>query len=382
MLWTSKFVYAFADVLKVIRDDESPFILNFPEEIKQETLMKFRDTALDFTNFTKSEESRGMPFDIVLKTLEMNIETVKQIRGGDGEYVAEILEKFRKQEDENGDKNRYFLETFRSLKGKRRCVFGILKDTVEKKIIVVFRGSVSEGTRDWQSNFNAFSASMPTPPLLKDKMKGKLSNRLLMHKGFYEYLFHNEEIVEGPESFDQMLIDIQNVLEDGYSIYVTGHSLGAALSSTASFALAGSDKKWIPKPITCISFASPLTGTKGYRTAFHELEKDGMIRYIRFTNNNDVVPSAPPMGFHGRPYKHVGINIRLHDDKIHMHHSSEKSIIEAGKNSLIKPLWKALDQHSLKLHEARMETSSDDLMKVSIDDLYNDKDLLSSDYFE
>jgi len=88
------------------------------------------------------------------------------------------------------------------------------------------------------------------------------------------------------------------------------------------------------------------------------------------------------MGFHGRPYKHVGINIRLHDDKIHMHHSSEKSIIEAGKNSLIKPLWKALDQHSLKLHEARMETSSDDLMKVSIDDLYNDKDLLSSDYFE
>jgi len=129
MYLASKFVYAFADVLKVIRDDESPFILNFPEEIKQETLMKFRDTALDFTNFTKSEESRGMPFDIVLKTLEMNIETVKKIRGGDGEYVAEILEKFRKQEDENGDKNRYFLETFRSIKGKRRCVFGILKDT-------------------------------------------------------------------------------------------------------------------------------------------------------------------------------------------------------------------------------------------------------------
>ena len=46
------------------------------------------------------------------------------------------------------------------------------------------------------------------------------------------------------------------------------NSLGAALSSMASFQLAGEDFDWLPKPITCISYASPMIGTTGFRTAF------------------------------------------------------------------------------------------------------------------
>lgn len=53
-----------------------------------------------------------------------------------------------------------------------------------------------------------------------------------------------------------------------YKLYVVGHSLGGALSSMVAFKLAGSNKKWIPKPVTCISFEGPMNGGVEFRDAF------------------------------------------------------------------------------------------------------------------
>ena len=36
----------------------------------------------------------------------------------------------------------------------------------------------------------------------------------------------------------------------------------------AAFQLAGEDKEWIPKPVIAVTYASPLTGSNGYRQAF------------------------------------------------------------------------------------------------------------------
>ncbi|MGK3759081.1 MAG: hypothetical protein ACI8RD_011398 [Bacillariaceae sp.] len=46
-------------------------------------------------------------------------------------------------------------------------------------------------------------------------------------------------------------------------------SLRAALSQVFSFELAeeGVNSDWVSKPITCISYAAPRSGTSGYRTA-------------------------------------------------------------------------------------------------------------------
>ena len=40
-----------------------------------------------------------------------------------------------------------------------------------------------------------------------------------------------------------------------------------------AFKLAGSEKPWIPKPVTCISFASPFVGGTGFRTA-HQVKDE------------------------------------------------------------------------------------------------------------
>ena len=66
--------------------------------------------------------------------------------------------------------------------------------------------------------------------------------------------------------------DLKSVLEPGYELMVTGHSLGAALATLISLKLAGSSKSWVPKPITLYSFESPFVGGESFREA-HQVRK-------------------------------------------------------------------------------------------------------------
>jgi len=380
MVWTSKLVYAFADILSAQRKGE--YVMTYPSEIPRELLEKFKDESINFRNF--SGDGNGMPFTMIANILLDNIDKVEEIRKDDGdfEYVKEAILSLKAKEDEDQSSDAYFLETFRSIKSKRQCVYGVVKDTNTKRLVIAFRGSVGLGkSRDWPSNLNAFMAKMKTPKLLQNKLKGKLSKEIRVHKGFYEYLFDNKKIIDGGQRYDKILDDIKPLLEDddGYKIWVTGHSLGAALSSTVAFKLAGSDKEWIPKPITCISFASPLTGSADLRTAFEQLEKDGLLRYLRFTNNYDLVPSSPP-AFSHRQFKHVGINLRLYDDKVAVHHSSRSSMKTALQNSLVKPFWNFLYYHRLNTHAVRMRNVESDLKAMTIDGLYEDKSVVGGDF--
>jgi len=95
----------------------------------------------------------------------------------------------------------------------------------------------------------------------------------------------------------------------GYKLYVTGHSLGASLSSIFAFCAAQSDN--IPKPVTCVSIASTYVGGKVWRKEFMELEKRGHLRYLRVSNSVDIIPHGPPFDTRGSLYKHVGLNLRL-----------------------------------------------------------------------
>jgi hypothetical protein len=371
LLWVSSLVYTFADLLQEVRMGKLK--LDYPPEITNDMLLKFKDESIDFRNF--SADNNGMSFNIVADIFNRNMDKIKELYSVEqGIYLEGIVKKLEKLEDQDLTSDSFYLETFRSIKSKRQCVYGIVKDFSSKKIIIVFRGSVGLGeSRDWQSNIKSFLVKMKTPKSLK----GKSNKDLLVHKGFYEYLFDNKEIIAGKQRYDKIISDLEPLLEDGYKIWVTGHSLGAALSSIAAFKLA--DKEWIPKPVTCVSFASPFTGDAGYRTAYEQLEKDGLLRYLRFTNYNDFVPAIPP-ALSWRRFKHVGINIRLYDKKIKMHHSSNNSFWKDIENSFLKSPFNALEEHSLPLHEERMTNNGKGLKQRTIDDLYNDKSIMGTDF--
>jgi hypothetical protein len=95
-----------------------------------------------------------------------------------------------------------------------------------KRIIVTFRGSKGffHTSRDWQTNLNARVKGLRTPKKIKDKMKGVLQERVLVHKGFYDYLFDNNRM-DGHQRYDKIVDDIESAMngEEGYSVYITGH---------------------------------------------------------------------------------------------------------------------------------------------------------------
>ena len=78
---------------------------------------------------------------------------------------------------------------------------------------------------------------MRTPKKIKDKMKGVLQKRVLVHKGFYDYLFHNERM-DGKQRYDEIIDDIEAAMngEKGYSVYITGHRYVKELNDFGCFA--------------------------------------------------------------------------------------------------------------------------------------------------
>lgn len=87
-------------------------------------------------------------------------------------------------------------------------------------------------------------------------------------------------------------------------IYITGHSLGAALSQLFTLDLAIS--KPTAAPVLNINFASPMVGTSNWKTAYDA--NVPAANSIRCYNYWDYVPSLPPSEFIG--YTSVGGGFR------------------------------------------------------------------------
>ena len=107
---------------------------------------------------------------------------------------------------------------------------------------------------------------------------------------------------------DQVLEAVKEVLRKypGYRIYTTGHSLGAAMATLASYYLA-TDRDIIPNcPVTCLNFASPRVGDGNFLDAVQVLERKGLLRICRFVNDKDLICVLPTLN-----YKHVGFMVKL-----------------------------------------------------------------------
>ena len=146
-----------------------------------------------------------------------------------------------------------------------------------KRLCVVFRGT--DSFKDWMFDLRI--------------SKVKLNDGSHVHKGFYKQL--KKEIIK----LDTCLLDLLKKYPD-YEVIITGHSLGAALATLYGYIL--SDK--IKNNIKVISFASPKVGNKKFAKFF---SKKSNLEHYRFTNDNDIVPSLPPM-FN---YYHNGILTKL-----------------------------------------------------------------------
>ena len=185
-------------------------------------------------------------------------------------------------EQAKGMKRPLTVEEFDDKHQHHEMVYGVTKDDFQKRITLVFRGTENELAfkSNWSANFYIFKEEAIVPKAVKAAVPGGI----WLHNGFYNYVFNKtKDATDNTEfrKYDEILEDVKSMMADhpGYKLYVTGHSLGAALSSLVAFYLACEDE--IPKPVTCLNFASPRIGDPGFRDAVRSLEQRKMLRMLR-----------------------------------------------------------------------------------------------------
>ncbi|KAL3905666.1 MAG: hypothetical protein SGILL_009588, partial [Bacillariaceae sp.] len=239
----------------------------------------------------------------------------------------------------------------------RELVYAICVDTARRRITVCFRGCSCR--KDWMVCCQTTLKEVVNP--LYDGSKPNSSRSSLssssrqqsptisVHTGYHDYLFSKEEGAEEGTKFDSIMNDLNSLLQQypGYNVYVTGHSLGAALATVFAFHAAASGRLTSPDPsyetptVTCINFASPMVGNLEFENAFRELEDQGKIRCLRVTNYYDIFTQLPDRGnwlyllmfipwigvhlfvyfgfsfiffmwFQQNVYRHVGMNLHMY----------------------------------------------------------------------
>lgn len=132
--------------------------------------------------------------------------------------------------------------------------------------IYSFRGTVTSG--DVWTDFNFIQCPFKGNKSYKDN--------ILVHRGFYDlWLLHNKSLLSS-------LNDIKNAT----CIYITGHSLGAALA--AFTALEYSNNTTIP--LYLYLFAPPRIGNNGFINSLYEKVQNSWAHI----NATDVVCELPP----------------------------------------------------------------------------------------
>jgi predicted lipase len=156
---------------------------------------------------------------------------------------------------------------------------GIIKDDINKNLVIVFRGT--ESFKDCLTDINFYE---------------KKYKNFRVHAGFYNQV----------KSVKNEIIKLINPYINLYNIYLTGHSLGSANATLLTYLLS---EKYPDKPLKLITFGGPRVGNYQWKQSF---DNKTNIDHYRITNKRDIVTVIPTIN-----YYHVGTHIYLDETNLY-----------------------------------------------------------------
>ena len=190
-------------------------------------------------------------------------------------------------------------------------------------LIIVFRGS--DEIEDWRINAQINQSDF--------------INRGKVHSGFKKaYLSIREEL----------FTELKN---NSLPLFITGHSLGAALAALAASELY--ENKYFD---SCYTFGSPRVGDSEF---VKSITSNSIYRII---NNSDIVTTIP-IDFKTINYRHIGLNYLIDDQNTLIKRLSETEIYDYQKAKL-----KDLKDYAIsKLFNNELNTIKDNLPSFLVD---------------
>lgn len=167
-----------------------------------------------------------------------------------------------------------------------------------RTFIFAFRGTDS----DLNVYEDLFANTVPFVPY-----QGQVLPTPYVASGFYS--IYNDRGGTMTQSMRQQVFSLLGIIRAPQRIYITGHSLGAALSQLFTLDVAVSTPNvWAAN----MNFASPMVGTTDWETAYNAqpAQQDPARKTVRVYNYWDYVPSLPPYIPPFLNYAHVGRGFR------------------------------------------------------------------------
>lgn len=227
--------------------------------------------------------------------------------------------------------------------------------TDDKNIVLSFRGTELINPKDWAVDFQLKFSAMQTRAMdgadVAEVADGA-SSKPLAHHGFLDALGLLDSPKHNVGPYDK-LCGVLNDLkaEHNKKIWITGHSLGAALASIFVAQLVLDNNELLGSLGGLYTFGQPRCGDEEYCKLFTELIEHGLV--YRVVNKKDLVTRLP---MEVLKYDHHGCKVAVTDARLVMKHKEDKIEVKPQKkvvlpkNSGLKKLVFALVPDSIEDH--------------------------------
>ncbi len=174
-----------------------------------------------------------------------------------------------------------------------------------------------------------------------------------------------------------MLCSILNIRAQS-EIISSSYSLGGGLANLFTFKTAQlkakdhESVKYLPEKITAVTFAAPVVGNEDFNKEYQYLEKKGVLRHIRVSNEGDLVPTMniiPPASFAIKGdtslYTQNGVNLLFH------HKDEVKVDYRATKTMASQLGFSPLTNHLVPEYYKRVELEANQTVyEKTVEELY------------
>ncbi|KAF3791287.1 putative feruloyl esterase A [Nymphaea thermarum] len=191
------------------------------------------------------------------------------------------------------------------------------RDPIKRRLVIAFRGTEQAKWKDLRTDLMLVPAG-----LNPERIGGDFKQEIQVHSGFLSaYDSVRNRILSLIRTSIGFVKDDSEETRPTWHVYVTGHSLGGALSTLLALELSSSQMaKRRAISVTMYNFGSPRVGNKRFAEAYNEVVKDSW----RIVNHRDIIPTVPrlmgychvaqPIYLKAKDLRDVMINMELVQD--------------------------------------------------------------------